>query len=277
MRYRPVRLVSLATVCLAVAGFPFLSCAQSPGSEPDLTEAQKKEFLLHAKVTTTREIGKGVTNPWRLTLSDGTLTHDAAFQPVDRRETSVSFIGGPSEVGFRDSYHYNIAAYELARLLGLDDMVPVTVERKWRGQEGALSWWVPWKWDEEMRRKQNLNPPDAETWNKQVDKVRVFAKLVYDTDLNAGNLLITEDWKLWMIDFTRAFRLHKQVQAPEQLQRCDRQLLQKLRQLDGKELLEKTQPHLSVGEVQALMSRRDQIADHFQQLNGRKGEDAVLY
>jgi hypothetical protein len=51
-------------------------------------------------------------------------------------------------------------------------------------------------------------------------------------------------------------------------------LLEKLRQLDGTELLEKTQPHLSTGEVKALISRRDQIVAHFRRLIAQKGEDA---
>ena len=38
-----------------------------------------------------------------------------------------------TELNFVDSYKYNIAAYQLAELLGLDDMVPVYVERKWKG------------------------------------------------------------------------------------------------------------------------------------------------
>ena len=38
------------------------------------------------------------------------------------------------ELDFVDSYKYNIAAYELAELLGMDDMLPVYVERKWQGR-----------------------------------------------------------------------------------------------------------------------------------------------
>ena len=38
-------------------------------------------------------------------------------------------------------------------------------------------------------------------------KVRVFDVLVYDTDANLTNVLIGEDWKIWRVDFTRAFRL----------------------------------------------------------------------
>jgi hypothetical protein len=277
MCYRRAALLFAAAVCLAAAGFVVGLSAQGPGTEPNLGEEQKREFLLHAKVVNSKQIGKGVTSPYRLTLSDGTLTHDAAFQAVDERQNLVQFVGGPTEIGFRDSYHYNIAAYELAKLLGLSDMLPATVERTWQGHGGALSWWIPWKWDEEMRRKQNLQPPDVEAWNNQVDKVRVFFKLIYNTDANAGNLLITEDWKLWMIDFTRAFRLQKELQNPEQLQRCDRQLLEKLRQLDGKEVLKETDPHLSPGEVKALMARRDKIVNYFQKLVARKGENRVLY
>ncbi|MGD0922726.1 MAG: hypothetical protein ABSA70_13315 [Terriglobia bacterium] len=269
--------VSVVAVCLAAAAFVAAAQAQTPATEPNLTEEQKREFLLHGKVVNRKEIGKGVTHPWRLTLSDGTLTHDAAFQSIDERKNSVQFAGGPSEVGFRDSYHYNIAAYELARLLGLDDMVPVTVERKWKGESGALSWWVPWKWDEEMRRKLNLMPPNMKAWAEQTAKVDVFAKLIYDTDRNAGNVLITEDWKIWLIDFTRAFRLHTDLPKPEQLQRCERNLLEKLRQLNEKELLARTDPHLTKGEVAALLARRDRILERFQQRIAEWGENVVLY
>jgi hypothetical protein len=205
------------------------------------------------------------------------MTHDAAFQNVDLRQAEVAFRQGPSEIGFRDFYGYNIAAYELAKQLGLSDMVPVTVERKWKGQAGALSWWVPWKWDEETRLKQNLHPPDVEAWNNQMHKVRVFHELIYNTDPNVGNLLITEDWKLWMIDFTRAFRLHHDLKSPRDLTNCDRTLLEKLRQLDGTEVLARTKPHLTKDEVKAVMARRDKIVAYFEKLIAEKGENAVLY
>jgi hypothetical protein len=28
-------------------------------------------------------------------------------------------------------------------LLGLEDMLPVCVERSWQGKPGSLSWWLP--------------------------------------------------------------------------------------------------------------------------------------
>jgi hypothetical protein len=253
--------------------------AQQPklSDEPNLTDEQKEEFLLKGQVVNSKEIGTGITHPWRLTLSAGTLTHDAAFVNINVSKLYWKGEDGRVELGFRDTYHYNIAARELAKLLGLGDMMPVTVERKWRGEPGALSWWIPWKWDEEMRRKQNLQPPDVDTWNNQIYKVRVFAELVYDTDRNLGNQLITEDWKLWMIDFTRAFRLYHDVKEPRGLTNCDRQLFEKLRQLDKTELLTRTTGHLTKGEVEAVMARRDKIVELFQKLIAEKGEKAVLY
>ena len=111
----------------------------------------------------------------------------------------MKFFGGDIELNFRDSYHFNIAAYELAKLLGLADMMPVTVERKWSRKTGALSWWINFRWHEEDRLRLKLRPPDPEAWNRQIYKMRVFSQLVYDTDRNQRNTLITADWKLRMI------------------------------------------------------------------------------
>jgi hypothetical protein len=265
-------LVCLAAVCLAQAPSP-----ASPGGEPNLTEEQKAQFLRTAKVMNSKQLGKGVTHPWRLTLSDGQLTHDAAFQPVDEHKSSMTFANGRTELNFIDSYKYDIAGYELAKLLGMNDMIPVTVQRRWNGQDGALSWWIPWKWDEVMRHQQNLHPPDADAWNKQMYKVRVFDQLVYDTDPNLTNVLITEDWKIWRIDFTRAFRQYRDLMDAKDLVMCDRQLLEKLRQLDADTVLEKTKPYLNKSEVKALMVRRDKIVGTFEKLVAQKGEGAVLY
>lgn len=270
-------LVAVAGGFLAAASLAFAWNQSGANNEPNLTDDQKKEFLLNAKVVGSKQLGKGITHPWRLTLSNGTLTHDAAFQPVDERKPYMRFDDGRTEINFVDSYHYDIAAYELARLLGLNEMIPVTVERKWNGQSGALSWWVDWKWDEVMRTKEGLHPPDPEAWNRQMYRIRVFDQLVFDTDPNLTNVLITADWKIWRIDFTRAFRLFKVPLSPKDLVMCDRQLLEKLKQLDADEVLEKTQPHLTKSEVKALMARRDKIVQYFDKLVAQKGESAVLY
>ena len=43
---------------------------------------------------------------------------------------------GRTEINLVDSYKYDIAAYRLAELLGLEDILPVPVERKWGGKLG---------------------------------------------------------------------------------------------------------------------------------------------
>ncbi len=181
------------------------------------------------------------------------------------------------ELNFVDSYKYNIAAYQLAELLGLDDLVPVYVERKWKGDTGSLSWWLPVKMDEVERHKQKLTPPDPDAWNHQMYRVRVLDQLVYDNDPNLTNVLIGENWKIWRVDFTRAFRLSKDLRDPKDVEHCDRQLLEKLKALDGNELAAKTKGYLTKDEVKAVMARRDKIVALLQKLIAEKGESEVLY
>jgi hypothetical protein len=239
----------IAAVCLI---FPYLV---SGADETALTREQIKHFLLSAKIVSGKQSTKGITQPWRLTLSDGTLTHDASFQAIDEHKTNVTMASGRVEMNFVDSYKYNIAAYALAELVGLDDMLPVYVERSWHGNAGSLSWWLPAK----------------------MDKVRVFDQLIYDDDPNLTNVLISEDFKIWRVDFSRAFRLYKDLRNSKDLVRCDRSLFEKLKALDANELAAKTKGYLSKDEVKAVMARRDKIVTQFQKMISEKGEKEVLY
>lgn len=245
--------------------------------EPTLSKEQIKQFLLTAKVIKSAPAHKGITNTLRLTLTDGTITHDAHFQPIDEHATMKEMASGRMEMNFVDSYKYNIAGYQLAEMLGLDDMVPVYVERKWNGQKGSFGWWLPVKMDEADRVKQKIPVPDSDSWNKQMYKVRVLDQLVYDTDANLTNVQIGEDWKIYRIDFSRAFRQFKTLPRENDLVQCERQLFSKLKALDGNELAARTKGYLSKSEVQALIARRDKIVNHFQKLMAEKGENEVLY
>lgn len=245
--------------------------------EPNLTKDQMKQFLQTAEIIASKDSKKGVTQPFRLTLSNGTITHDASFQAIDEHKAQMQFANGRTEFNFVDSYKYNIAAYRLAELLGLDSMIPVYVERKWRGRTGSLSWWLPVKMDEAERIEKKLSAPDIDKWNEQMYRVRVFDELVYDTDPNLTNVLIGEDWTVWRVDFTRAFRTMKTVREPKNLVKCDRQLLEKLKALNGDELAEKTKGYLTKDEVKGVMGRRDKIVETFQSMIAAKGEGEVLY
>jgi hypothetical protein len=265
------RALLLAAACLTCGLFAVAADGPAP------TKEQIKQFLLTAKVVSSHEAKKGITHTLRLTLSDGALTHDASFQSIDEHKSQMKFSDGHIEMNFVDSYKYNIAAYGLAELLGMEDMLPVYVERKWGGNTGSLSWWLPVKMDEVERHKQKLTAPDTDAWNNQMYKIRVFDQLVSDGDPNLTNVLIGEDWKLWRIDFTRAFRQNKDLKSPADLVRCDRQLLEKLKALNASALTEKTSHYLTKDEVKAVMERRDRIVAQFQKMIAEKGEKEVLY
>jgi len=275
---RRTRSLSIAVLMLSCClGAGVLAASDNP-SEPKLTDEQMADFLLHAKVIKSKQTSKGVTSPWHLTLSDGTITHDAIFQPIDERANVKQFDDGHSEINFKDNYKFDIAGYQLAKMLGLDNMIPMYVERKWDGKTGAIGWWVPnVKFDEGQRLKEKVAAPNPDDWNHQMYKIRVFDQLIYDTDPNLTNVLITDDWKIWRIDFTRAFRVYKKLRNPEDITMCDKALLDKLKKLDEDEVLDATKGSLSKGEVKAVMARRDVIVDMVDKLVAEKGAANVLY
>jgi hypothetical protein len=229
---------------------------------PVLTREEQETFLLKARIARTRSAPGGITGSQRVTLTDGVVTHDAHIQTID--EARPSFQGARGvELNFRDSWRYNVAAYRLSVLLGLD-MVPVSVERRYRQKPAAFTWWVDdVMMDEAARLKQKVRPPDQVAWNQQLYVVRVFDQLIYNIDRNLGNLLITSDWRVWMIDHTRAFRLHKTLRAPEDLKGCDRALLARLAALDKAALDRELSRWLERSEIEALLARRDLIVQFF--------------
>jgi hypothetical protein len=273
MRSAPVR-AALLLIAAAIAAPVFQAAQPQPAS---LTKGQIAAFLTTARVVNAKQTSTGITSPWRLTLTDGTLTHDAAFQSVDQHEPRHEFADGTTEVNFVDSYKFDLAAYRIAELVGLDEMMPVTVKRTWNRNAGALSWWVSTLMDERERLARKVQPPDADLWNKQMARMRVFTALVYDTDRNLTNVLIGDDWKLWMIDFTRGFRQQKTLVNEKDLLRCDRQLLERLKALDRADVTRAAGEYLTRFQIDSLMTRRDVIVQHFARLAAERGEASVLY
>jgi hypothetical protein len=88
---------------------------------------------------------------------------------------------------------------------------------------------------------------------------------------------MSADWKIWRIDFSRAFRLFTNLRNPKDLVRCERQLFEKLKALDANELAAETKNYLSKDEVKAVMARRDKIVAQFQKMISERGESEVLY
>lgn len=210
---------------LAIAGsLP----AQELTSFDAWTDEQKADFLRTADVVETDELSVGITQPLRATLRQGDVVHDAHIQRVNE-QAPVKQTPNRREFNFRDYWGFNVAAYCLDRLLGIN-MLPVAVERKYQGTPAAFAWWVD---DVQMMEKErwqrSVEPPDQEAWNRQMLTARVFNELAHNTDPNLGNVLIDSSWRIWLVDYTRAFRIQTKLLRPEGLTRIDRDLLERLR------------------------------------------------
>ncbi len=261
---------------IALALAVTLAGAQSgPLSPGNLSQQEMEQFLRQARVLRSRVLSTGITGSRRLTLSDGNFTHDAHLQTIDEYKPRFESAAG-TEINFRDSYKYNIAAYRLNKLLNLN-MIPVSIERRIGGQTGSVTWWVDnVLMMEKERYQKKIAPPDLNHWNDQMYQVRVFNELVYNVDPNLGNLLITTDWRLWMIDFSRAFRLSNSLRRPENLVRIDRRFYEGLRRLDEQTLIREMQGCLTRAEIRGLLRRRDKILEFFDREIAAKGEAAVV-
>ena len=177
---------------------------------------------MRASIVSERELYPGAKHSWRVSLDDGKRKHDAAVETEDG--------SNPTQ---RD-YRFNVAAYELDKELELN-LVSPSVERTVKGQPAAVTWWVDdVAMAEVVRRRKKIEPPDPDGWNKQMQAVRVFDELISNMYRNVNpvhylstswdNLLITRDWRIWLIDHTHTFRISKQLENPQSLTRCDRTL-----------------------------------------------------
>ena len=254
------------------AGFPVGAESLDPWTTPTLDE--REAFLLRAEIRSRETLGVGVTRSERLTLQDGTMTHDAHLQTIDTTRKRFRS-GGRTYLRFRDCYKYNVAAYRLDRLLGLG-LVPVSVERELGGRPGAVTWWVDdVQMAERDRRRAEAAPPDAVEWSRQVSALRLFNDWIANIDANETNILITDDWQLRLIDFTRAFRLDK-VELSQLPARIESRLYERLRSLTGVQLADAVGSLLTGPEIAALLARRDRIVEHYQRKASLWGADVVF-
>jgi hypothetical protein len=185
-----------------------------------------------------------VTKPLRVEMALGETKHSAQIQSVNK--DLPDFFGEDRKpVPMKDCWRFNVAAYKIDRLLGLN-MGTVVVSRAFKGKrQRALS--------------------------------RVFDELVMNIDRNLANLLITKSWKIALIDHTRCFTPYHGIRNKENLTRCSRDLLGKMKSLTAAAVTQAVGSHLTGVEVRALMSRRDRIVEFFEKKVQEKGEENVLF
>jgi len=258
-----------------------------PAASSQLSLAEIEEFLLKASIVADRELSPGAPKyRRRITLDDGKRKHDAAVETEDGTTPTTR------------NYRFNVAAFELDKALDLHMAAP-SVLRTVNGLPASAMWWVDdVAMSERDRRSKRIEPPDPDSWNKQMQAVRVFDELMSNpyrntspedpslsTSPDSGHppddswveLLITRAWRVWLIDHTGTFRTRKQLRHLQSLTQCDRGLLRKLQELNKEAFLQKLGKYLSPEQLDALEVRRTLIVKRFQELIASKGEGAVLY
>jgi hypothetical protein len=267
---------------LALAACLLLPCSLAAQTDEPfglpLSGEAAETFLREAKVVGKNALSVGITHSDQYTLTDGTRTARALWKTIDESKPGVTnFQGGGFVVDLSDSWKHEVASYELDKLVGTG-LVPPTVERTFERTTGSLQLWVEKAITEADRKQRQIAPPDIEAWNRQMYGVRLLHQLTFNTDAkNIRNVLSDPTFRVYAVDFSRAFVNYSDLRAEKELQRFSRQALERLRALDRPTLDEKLGRWLNGRQIAAMLKRRDKILELAQALVAAKGEAAVLY
>ncbi len=250
---------------------------KGPGDRPlpFATEDEVLAFLRTAEVVSREELTGGINRPLTVGLRRAGVEANAIFRLVDHRHDRAR-IDGRIVPDFHDSYIYECAAWEMSRLLGIDNVPPCT-ERKLDREPGTMQLWVENAMTETRRRKAGLKPPQQLAWMRQKQTMRLFDALIYNFDRNLGNMLIDARWKLWFIDHTRSFRRSPLIENLDKIIWCERGVFQRLQELDKKTLSRRLKGLITGVQINMVLKRRDKLVDNLQAMIEEKGENAVLW
>jgi hypothetical protein len=242
---------------------------------PFKTDEEVMEFLRTAKIVKMKDIPMGVAHPRKALLEKDGLSVNAKFSSIQEEKAVAMLQSGQRELNFRDDAIFDLAAQEVARMLGMDNLPPV-VQRSVGGDKGIMQIWLENSMMEKDRLRDKLAPPNARHWNNQLQIMRIFDNLVYNTDRNQGNILIDKNWKVWLIDHTRAFRQNENLLNADALVEIDRGIWEKLLALDEQAIKDRLKPYLRRFELDGLIKRRRKIIEHYRAEIAKRGESDVV-
>jgi len=137
-----------------------------------------------------------------------------------------------------DSYRYDIAAYELTKLLGAD-LIPPVVEREVEGRKGTLQVYLDNCIREKDRRRKKLEPPDVKAFDRSLEGLKVFVNLTYDDCFNLDDIYVhMEDWRVCRVDFSEAFYPSLELLPGCEITTCSKKLYKGLIDLAEQEVRE---------------------------------------
>ncbi|MCZ6769551.1 MAG: hypothetical protein O7D93_09925 [Acidobacteria bacterium] len=275
-------LVGFSTVSLGPAQTSTSSVWLDPDGQPLPFQSNEaiEDFLRTAEIVSQRRIGEGINNPFKVLLEKDGVQMNAVFRDIHEESPEKKLNDGTTKYFFRDDTVFDCAAYELAKLLGMDT-VPPAVERRVRGTKGTLQIWVEnTRTNRELKEAEIQRPGEGLPlwrWMMRWQELQLFDNLIYNEDRNLGNVLIDSNWKLWLIDHGRTFRRWKQLQNPELISFVERSLWEKLQTLDEALVKERLQDYLRPYEISGLLERKRLLVEHIQNLIAENGEGGVLY
>jgi hypothetical protein len=232
--------------------------ARAVGPRPaGLPDDVLESWLAEAEVVSVEELDAGITQPQRVTLRKDGVELRAVFK---RLSTDFGSIDRKQTLDNADRFEYEIAAYRLDRLIGLD-MVPVTVPRTIDGRRGILQFWVDDSMNLRTMLERKLQPDGWCDSEPQYNLMNVFDVLIHNTDRTQENALFTRDWALVLIDHSRAFPTYQK--RPRLLYQGEftlpSALAERLATLDREMLQQALGPWLHRRQIDALLKRRDQL------------------
>jgi hypothetical protein len=276
---RVVVVISLGISLVSGAGLAFSQFTP----EQIAQRGAQEEFLLTAEIVRSEPIGEGVTNPFKLYLKKGDIEAKAAWKNPEGE------MGG-----FLEGWQYEIAAYRLDKLIGLN-MVPVAVEREFKGKRGALVAWAENKYSLLKIVEEGIRIPAAATEHTEKMKwlTRAWDSLIANEDRTQQNCLYTEDWRMIIFDHSRAFRsspeFTKQLMfgrngikvsargTPFLFRRLPRWFVEKIKTLTFETIKAAVGATLTDKEIGAIVARRELLLKEIADMVAEQGEAAVLY
>ena len=234
--------------------------------------------LRSGEVISTSRLSEGTNRNLKVELEDpdtGVRVY-AVFRDVDATVHTDQGLRSVEQFRLRDRAVHELAAYRIDRMLGMWRVPPV-VRREIDRRAGTLQLWMHGVMSERDRRDDQVPVPNTVMWARQLSIMHVFDNLIGNFDRNQTNMLIDQDWRLWLVDHTRSFLRANRLLEPEKVQRCDRELLRSLRDLDGEVVRRRLAGLVDDPELDALMARRDALVERFDTLVNELGEDAVLF
>ena len=226
-----------------------------------MSDAEIEDFLLTATITKNEELGTGITRPRRLTLEKNGRRMRAIFKYFDSDPWIERGSWSP-KYNNADRYQYEVAAYKIDRLLGLE-LIPVAVLRRVDGVEGMVQYWVEKSLSDTDRANKQIAYDGECDREKQRNLMAVFDVLIQNLDRNTGNVLLDPDWQIWLIDHTRAFGAVRSLptELKDTVYVVNAPLAEALKAIDEKNL-SSLKKYLNSKQIHALTLRAKDLRDH---------------